>query len=387
MSKYDELVERICEDPDEGTSWEVLQDWLLDLDDPRGRLADAYKRDLREGDALLEQLAPEWFGSGMSWKINRGEVTLQGPDQTEETNPIVRLSFVRGHARFLEINDRWSQSWNFGWEDGDWGQSWILPMLDRLLSQPVGQLLTDVRVGLIQNPTLRYEGLIETIAAARPRALRLLSCSGGNPEIQEDASDRKMSYVPDCSALWEAAPRLDWVHLNGMGIRTGVIRHGTLRKLSIESVNLTAEPVCALGLAELPELQELELCFGSTEGGCALQDLLPVFRRPFPSLGSLRLLGWALDEEQLVSSLLDASWISGLGELSLKGSVLSDRGGEMLLARASSLELYELDVSGCYLSDDMVRRLGDVFEVKAERQREPWKGRRTAQVGEFDDYE
>jgi uncharacterized protein (TIGR02996 family) len=352
LSQHDELMDAIRQDPDDQGAWAVLQDWLLAHDDPRAQPIEH-----------LAQNAERWFGQPA--KVAGDLVILEKPGE-DSYAPHLELTFARGHVKHLLVATNWD-----GVRD-DWCQDWMYPMLARILSQPVGQLVLEMEIRATPNPDFLYEGLIEAITAHGPLAVRKIYVG--------DDDQLSWTMVPDCRSLWAAAPWLEHAKLQGSAIELGAPSHERLRELFLVSGGLPTEPVHALAAARLPALRTLDVWFGSRDYGaqCDVTDVLPLLGRDLPSLRQMGLRNCEFSDA-LVPQILKARWLPGLEELWLDGSVLTDKAGEALLAGVSSLRhLKRLDVSECYLSAEMVGRLsaalGDALEASGQRAPSVWGG-------------
>lgn len=345
------------DNPRDAEAWQVLSDWLLASDDPRGRLAVA------EGDAasaLLSELAPEWFGRPV--RVEGSTVTMR-EDLSEDWAPGVILDFRHGHVARMRVETTWD-----GMRE-DWGQSWMLPLLTRIVSHPVGQLITEMEIRATPYQDFSYRGLIEAITSAGPLAVRRIYVG--------DDDQLSWTNVPDCRSLWRAAPFLEQATLEGSWILLGTLDHQRLRQLRLISGGLPAEPIRALVEARLPALSELELWFGSSDYGaeCRVETVQPLLRRDLPALRRVGLRNCEFVDE-LVGPLLGARWLPQLQELDLSKGILRDAGAERLLASASELQhLQRLDLRQGFLSEPMVQRLQGALGpvVDASDQRRPYR--------------
>jgi hypothetical protein len=359
LSQHDELMNAIRRDPYDEGAWAVLQDWLLSHDDPRA-----------QPPSKLQENVERWFGQPA--KVSGEHVMLEKPGE-DGYAPHLELTFARGHVQKLLVTTSWDG------ERDDWLQDWMYPLLGKILSQPVGQLVLEMEIRATPNPDFFYEGLVEALTAHGPLAVRKIYVG--------DSDQLSWTMVPNCTGLWAAAPWLEEVKLEGSAIVLGELHHENLRELSLVSGGLPAEPVYTLREAKLPALRTLDLWFGDDRYGaeCDVVDVLPLLQRELPSLRQVGLRNCGFSDE-LVPQILRARWLSQLEGLWLDGSVLTDRAGEALLSGKGSLRhLKKLDVSGCYLSDEMVGRLSAALEgtLQASGQRTPsvWGGEARYYVG------
>lgn len=345
MNTHDELMATLRANPSDEGLWAVLTDWLLAAEDPRGALA-AAETDEPAMANLLARLAPTWLDHPV--RVEGRKVTIR-KNLDDTYSPGVTLTFARGHVRTLQVETCWD-----GDRDG-WDQDLLYPVLTRLLAHPVGQLIQEIELRATPNSDFLYEGLVETLTAAGPLAVRTWYC-GDNDQLS-------WTHVPDCRTLWGAAPWLQSAKLEGSSIRLGTLRHDRLQRLHLISGGLPTEPVAALVDADVPALRDLEIWFGSSGYGaeCGIDDVLPLLGRSFPSLRRMGLCNCEFGDT-LALALPKAVWLPQLEELSLYGCILTDSGGMALLANADALRtLQRLDLGRCYLSPAMVSRLTDAF--------------------------
>jgi hypothetical protein len=358
--RHDQLLAAVRRDPDDGDAWAVLQDWLLAHDDPRGALA------LASGDDLVAQLSatlPQWFDRPVhplthGWRVRRvhrakGDVGVRFlGDDNNVHGPAVDLLFERGHVRRLAVDTVWDGS------PRDWGRAWMCPLLAQILTHPVGQAVVDLELRATPNRDFFYEGLVDTIAAAGPVAVRRVYCG--------DSDQLSWTNVPDVSALWAAAPALEEAVLQGSAIRVGDLSHRRLRKLHLLSGGLTREPVQALVRGALPALQDLDVWFGDPEYGaeCDMDDVRRLMGHDFPALVRMGLSNSEFGDT-IAAELPNAVWLPRIRALSLFGSVLTDAGGEALLRHADRLlHLEVLDLRVGFLTPPMVERLEAAFGAR-----------------------
>lgn len=356
MSTHDELVALLRANPEDEGTWRVLQDWLLGEGDPRGKLAAATGA---EAEALLQALAPDWCGREVA--VSGDEVVMH-EDLEDRYSPGITLRFHRGHIQRIAVQTTW---------DGDresWGEEWILPTLQRIVSHPVGMLFTELELRATPYDEFTYDGLTDAVTSEGPLAVRRVY-AGDNDQLS-------WTNVPDVESLWAAAPHLDEVTLEGSQIHLGWENgHPTLRKLRLVSGGLPTEPPAALARGDLPKLEHLEVWFGSSDYGamCAIGDVRPLLARPFPALRHMGLQNCEFGDA-IAAELRGAVWLPRIESLCMAGSVLTDAGGAQLLDAAPALKhLASLDLTQCYLTPGMVERLRSAFgaALRADGQKTP----------------
>ncbi|WP_436774977.1 STM4015 family protein [Yinghuangia sp. YIM S09857] len=182
--------------------------------------------------------------------------------------------------------------------------------------------------------------------------------------VQEESEISWMTLGP-VTPLLEAYPLMTELGVRGVENAPAEspaftpMRHEHLRRLRIESGGLAARIVRAVGLSDLPALEELELWLGAAEyGGDAsvddLADLLTGARVP-----ALRHLGLMNSEfqDEIAEALAGAPVTARLESLDLSMGMLGDRGAEALLTGQPLGHLRELRIRHHFVSDAMTERL------------------------------
>lgn len=191
-------------------------------------------------------------------------------------------------------------------------------------------------------------------AAARLTALRGLAIGDISPDEAE------WIRQSDLTPLLAAFPRLEVLEIRGSeGLELRPVRHDALRVLRIEAGGLPGQVARALGAAELPRLEHLELWLGVRESAGAWQaeDFAGILSGE--RLPALRHLGLQnSDAQDEVAALLAAApVVARLESLAVSMGVLTDEGAKALLSGQPLTHLKEFDLHHHYLSGEMVERL------------------------------
>lgn len=200
------------------------------------------------------------------------------------------------------------------------------------------------------------EVVVQTLVEAADRLPALRGIAIG--DVPPDEAEISWIRQSDITPLLTAFPRLAVLEIRGGdGLVLRPVRHEGLRVLRIESGGLPGEVVRALGEAELPNLERLELWLGVAEYGgewrpADLKGLLSGER--LPALSHLGLQDSDI-QDQVAELVAGAPVVKGLESLALSMGTLTDRGAEALLAGLGHLR--ELDLHHHYLTDGMVERL------------------------------
>lgn len=331
-------MDALRNDPSDVTTWNVWLDRLRERGDPRAEIADAGPGPGQT--ALLKAHAPGWFGQSVQVD-HAGVVTVE-----ESTGAFPRISahFRHGHILMLRVHCAAS-----GLESNWPGAQWMPALLERLLCQPVGCVVTELELRVAPFRWFRYEGLIEALVRAAPLPFRRIYVGDYNIDG---------AMVPDLPPLIEASPHLRSLTCEGQVSDLGELRHPQLRSLKLMTGGLSEPVVNSLSTADLPALEELELWFGMRrdDNNAPLDHFRHLLTHPLPSLRRLVLANCPF-ADALLNRLHEAHWLPQLQELGLK-TPLTDLGGTNLLTHAESYaHLERLDLDRHQLSHAMVRQL------------------------------
>lgn len=213
--------------------------------------------------------------------------------------------------------------------------------------------------GSYENDSSEVIGLFVRNAARFP-ALRTLFL-GAHPQEEAEISWIQQS---DITPLLEAFPLLERLEIRGgEGLGMDPVRHTALKVLRFESGGLPGGLVRAVGESDLPALEYLEMWFGIPDYGGSttvadLENILPGSRLP-----ALRHLGLQNSEfqDEIAAAVAVAPVVARLESLSLSMGSLTDLGAEALLTGQPLTHLRRLDLHHHYLSDTMIKRVGEAL--------------------------
>ena len=165
----------------------------------------------------------------------------------------------------------------------------------------------------------------------------------------------------DISPILRAYPQLEILQVRGGdGLQFNApVRHNNLQTLIVETGGLEPETVTQICNMNLPELEHLELWFGSSDygGDCSVENVKPILEDLiFPDLTYLGLRNSEFSDE-IAEAVVKSPLIETISVLDLSLGNLSDTGAEFLLNCAAVNELDILNVSDNYLSEGMVGKL------------------------------
>lgn len=324
---------------DEDAEVQVYADWLEERGDGRHELI---RRALRS-----EALGPF---------VDANADALLGPlarrrrEASGRRRPELELEWSRGVLRSAGV--RTEQPW------ADASTLLRLPLASHLTSLGIG--LAPPNVPLVQDP-----GVLELGG-------RHLDRLHVGDFLYPDECELSWALLGDLSGLWRAQPALRELTLQGSLEDLGDIEAPRLHRLVRVTCALTKKELAQLAAARVPELRELELWFGEANAGAdfALDDVRPLFSRPWPQLTSLGLRN-ALITDELVDLLLASPLAGQLKRLDLSKGCLSDAGARVLIdGRARLRALEALDLSENTLSREhfaALARLVPSIELAEQR--------------------
>ena len=176
------------------------------------------------------------------------------------------------------------------------------------------------------------------------------------------AEEFEISWIQQCDVtpLLAAFPRLEeFVVRGGSGLEFPATRHGSLRRLTVQTGGLPRGPVAGITASDLPALEHLELWLGVEGYGRSTEvdDLDRLLSGgAFPRLRSLGLRN-AEHTDDLVRALAEAPLLDRLEVLDLSLGTLSDAGAEVIAQTPAFRRLRRLDLHHHYLSEEGQERL------------------------------
>jgi hypothetical protein len=264
---------------------------------------------------------------------------------------------------------------SLSWDASERGEP-LTDMLAQFLDTPGADQVPGMVLGMWENATHSAEGadrIVAALVAARPRLTKLRSIFLGDISYEEC----EISWIQqtDVSPLLDAYPQLEYFRVRGgQGLVMGWPQHQFLKALIIESGGLSAEVVRAVGGAQLPLLEHLELWLGSDEYGrtATMVDLEPILDgRQFPNLEYLGLRDCDIADE-VALALAEAPILRQIKVLDLSLGNLSDEGANALRKNPAIAALRKLDIHHHYVSPAVVNELTALgIELDASKPKEP----------------
>lgn len=152
------------------------------------------------------------------------------------------------------------------------------------------------------------------------------------------------------------------------GLEFSPIIHTKLKALTIEGCNISSDIVEEIFKLELPNLEYLELWFGTDR--CDIYGYMHKFHIAFPKLKYLGLRKYYhIDPGNIAFTIKDSLKIENLIELDLSMGQIQDDGAKALLNCSKLHQLDTLNISYNCLTNEMVEELNKLdIEVIADKQ-------------------
>lgn len=253
--------------------------------------------------------------------------------------------------------------------DGDdWGEAF-----ENFCATPSAKDVRALIVGPWGEPSDSSATIVEAIVASADRLPKLEAIFLGDIIVDEC----EMSWIEqsDVSPILSAFPGLlEFRVRGGNSLSLGSLRHGSLRKLVVESGGLGADVVRQVAGADLPQLEHVELWLGDDGYGASwsVNDLGPILRGDvFPKLKTLALRN-ASDADDVAKAVASAPILERVDVLDLSLGALGDDGAAALLASPLVKRLKRLDLHHHFCSADTTAKLSALgIEVDVSSAHEP----------------
>lgn len=252
------------------------------------------------------------------------------------------------------------------WEEED---TWV-DRFTLFLAEPGAEDVTTLVVGswgALVDGEETLQSIVEALTGARERLPALTALFLGDIMSEEC----EVSWIPlaDVSPLFHAYPKLEHFAVRGgmndnQDLTLGVLKHAHLKSLSVQTGGLNASIVEEVSIAELPELESLELYLGTGNYGGTVTpaDLHTILTQGHEKWPKLRYLGLRdYDRADALAGALTAEGgaplLAHLDTLDLSLGTLGDEGVEVLAACPAIAALTKLDIHHHYASPESVAKL------------------------------
>lgn len=245
-------------------------------------------------------------------------------------------------------------------------------ILAAALSVPACRLLRELVLG---NADVGRQDVGTAIKVLSDRTLPTVSSLSLLTELELD----ELSWVAtpgDLSRMWRAFPNLEHVQIRtGSNVKLGKVNLPKAKSFVLETCGMKAETFEAIAAAEWPQLEKLDLMFGSSDeksGGTTSADQVArlLQRRDLPNLKWLGLRSAEFTDD-LVQLLVGSPLLPQLKVLDLSMGCLTDKGaGQLLNNRGAFGQLQTVNLARNVLSEHQAQALGQLAgEVSVDEQR------------------
>jgi len=408
-----ELEAAITATPDDDHAYLVYGDWLQAHDDPRGELCalqaalaraprpkqpakvrgrgwgvELHQDILRFADDPLGELlaVQHWAPDKRPAKVTA--LRRQIRDHIARHADELLGPVLAPHVEHLEL------AWQHGWVHTAWLDAWYpdeassdapsAAILDGILASPACRFLRALRFRqTVTDYSPLYERFLHRLAKDVPPTLRTLVIGDFRFEPGYRSMGTEMSWIGigNLAPLVKKLGALTTLIIQGgttrseQPLKLGALHLPALRHFELRSGGLDRASIRAVCKAHWPKLERLALWFGDPDYGAQgrLADITSILAGD--GLGNLRHFGLCNSTfaDELCAALPRAKILRRLATLDLSMGVLTDDGAAHLLRhRDAFAHLERLDLSACFVTAEMQRRLGDLCrDVRMERQRDP----------------
>lgn len=353
-----DLEKLIARAPFEVEAYLVYADWLSGAGDPRGELI-TIQHSLSTM-AAAERKSPR--GKALA---ARATLILK---QNQQFLPGVSPELVTVTWRWGFIESVLFQN-NDDWMSPDYE---VVPVVKQVLASPAVVGLTELRVGV-----QRWEwgekdvpAVLKTVGAS-PVGAQIRRLSVGPTE--DDDIDTAHFTPGKLDGISNYFPALESLRVHGADFTLGALELPKLRELTIETCGLSRRNMKSITAARWPELERLELWFGSEEHGaqCGVKDLAGLLDgAAFPRVKHLGLRNAELTDA-LCKALPKVRILKQLETLDLSMGTMSDEGARSLAADPQALRhLATITVTDNFLSRAglaELRKIGPTIVSKEQK--------------------
>jgi uncharacterized protein (TIGR02996 family) len=302
--------------PDDAAGYLVYSDWFQERQNPLGWFVLASRRcddAATEGERMLAYV--DWAA-----QVHRHAGRWFGPF-AQQLGHASRATWRHGFVRELvfDVGYSWRK------RRGDVGR-----LLTDTLALPMLRFLRDLRVGDIwANDELDYAPVVDALAAATLPCLRGLEIA---------PNDYQMSWTHlDATGLAARLPALESLVLGAGELVLGDLVLPRLRRFAARTGGLATASLASICGARWPELEDLEIWFGSTEYGgddFSTRELAPILGGR--GLGRLRRLALRNAEftDAICEALVGAPIVAQLAALDLSMGTMGADGAAVLASNA-----------------------------------------------------
>ncbi|MBL8913124.1 MAG: WGR domain-containing protein [Archangium sp.] len=382
-------------DPNDAQAWAVYADFLQSNGDPRGELAtvqeqllanpkdknllSAEKKLLKEhAEMLVGKLLP-FIGKSLPSVTARPELGPEARQSSGNEDPI-RIRWRAGHIVGATVSyGGYDWSPGGGGEDDEGGgdeggERDVADMLATLLANPSARFLTDLKIGMPNNPEdgeCDTAPVITRLAANDEACGRIRKLYLG--DIAQEESEVSWIFHGTLAKLLPKMKNLESLTIRGGDFTFGPLDLPNLKELVIVTGGLKKKNLDLVCKAKWPALEKLEIWFGSNSYGAdtKLKDVQPIFDGTnFPAVTTLGLKNCEFVNE-IAEAISSAKILPRLKALELSKGVLHTRGVQAMVAKkAAFAHLTRIDLSDNFLDASAMKLASTIIpQVRTKPQR------------------
>lgn len=243
------------------------------------------------------------------------------------------------------------------WDD-DKMESLFLARVDALLESPEIGSLRALVIGQWGDSGTSAQPIIDKLLARADRLTSLRAVLFG--DIEQEECEVSWIQQGDHGPLMSKLPNLEvYVVRGGENLDFTECSSGSLRTLVVQTGGLPTNTIESILAAKLPAVRHLELWLGEEEYG--FNGDIDTVRSLINGSAFAPLTYLGLRNSQIVDAIAAAfegsARFGTLAELDLSNGVLSDTGGEALLANAGVHRLHKLDLHHHFMSEAVAAKL------------------------------
>lgn len=383
-------------DPNDAQAWAVYADFLQTNGDPRGELASVQEQLLADpknkgllsaekkllkhyGEGLLLGELRKYCGKELPSVTARPELGPEARQSSGDEDPI-RIRWRAGHIVGATVGYGgydWSPGGGGEDDEGggdDGGERDVADMLAKLLAHPSARFLTDLKIGMPNNPE---DGECDTAPVITRLAANDEACGrirklylGG---IAQEESEVSWIFHGTLAKLLPKMKNLESLTIRGGDFTFGPLDLPNLKELVIVTGGLKKKNLDLICKAKWPALEKLEIWFGSNSYGAdtKLKDVQPIFDGTnFPAVTTLGLKNCEFVNE-IAEAISSAKILPRLKALELSKGVLHTRGVQAMVAKkAAFAHLTRIDLSDNFLDASAMKLASTIIpQVRTKPQR------------------
>ncbi|HEY3325095.1 MAG TPA: STM4015 family protein [Planctomycetota bacterium] len=258
------------------------------------------------------------------------------------------------------------------------GNSWT-QLLENFLSKPGSSEAPGLIVGSWVGCST-FDGtdtsveIVKALVAAKARLPKQKALFIG--DITQEENEISWIQQSDLAPVLQAYPHLEHLQIRGGNdLSLGEpLKHTGLRTLILQSGGLPKEVVRQVALADLPNLEHLELWLGTDDygGDSTIADLTPLFAQD--RLPKLKYLGLRDCEyaDEVARAISSSPLLERVEALDLSLGTLGDDGARALLDAPATRRLKTLDLHHHYVASGLLSKLRQLgIQVIADDARRP----------------